>query len=284
MSSSTAPPSPADLSPSAPTEPATPGPASTPSIHAAAAAGYSAGADTYVKGRPDYPPELHAWLRDSVGIVPGAAVVDLGAGTGKFTQLLAKTGADVIAVEPVAEMLARLRVDLPGVTGVQGTATAIPLPDASADVVVCAQAFHWFATTAALDEMARVLKPGGRLALIWNLRDAHVPWVARMNEITDRHEGDVPRFYKGTWRGVFPHPAFEAPSESQFTNAHTGPAEDVIVKRVLSTSFISALPDDQRATVEAQLRRLIDETPDLKDPPHVAVPYLTFAFCARKRG
>lgn len=258
------------------------GPAMTIPLHRAAATGYAVGADTYVKGRPEYPPELLSWLREVAGVGASTTVVDLGAGTGKFTRLLVATGATVLAVEPVAQMLERLEADLPGVTGMQGTATSIPLPDASADVVVCAQAFHWFASREALDEIVRVLKPGGRLALVWNLRDASVPWVARMNDVADAHEGDVPRFYKGTWRDAFPHPALGELHESRFTNVHTGSPDDVVVKRVLSTSFISALPAEARREVEAQLRGIVDGEPALRGHDVVSVPYLTFAFCARK--
>lgn len=261
-----------------------PSPQTTPpgQVHQAATTGYAAGAATYAQGRPTYPPELAGWLRDVAGAGPGRTVVDLGAGTGKFTRLLVDSGAAVVAVEPVAPMLDRLRADLPGVQALAGSATAIPLPDDAADVLACAQAFHWFATPAALDEMARVLRPGGRLALVWNLRDAQVPWVARLNAIVDRHEGEVPRFYKGSWRAAFPHPALDALREWQFPHAHTGPAEDVIVKRALSTSFISALPPEGRQAVEAELRALIASEPALQQPV-VSVPYRTFAYCCTRQ-
>lgn len=117
----------------------------THSIHHAAAEGYQANADRYVKGRPDYPPEIAAWLRETIGLHAGMTVIDLGAGTGKFTPRLLETGAQVIAVEPVPQMLEKLSAALPQVKTLAGTAEAIPLPDESVDAVVCAQSFHWFA-------------------------------------------------------------------------------------------------------------------------------------------
>lgn len=133
-------------------------------IHPAAADGYRTGADTYVRGRPDYPPQVADWLTGTLGLNADKTVIDLGAGTGKFTGRLVATGAQVIAVEPVPEMLEKLSAALPDVLAVSGTATDLPLPNASVDVVVCAQAFHWFASPEALSEIARVLKPGGKLA------------------------------------------------------------------------------------------------------------------------
>ena len=135
-------------------------------VHHAAADGYASLASTYTRGRPDYPPEVAGWLRDHLGLEAGKTVLDLGAGTGKFTSRLIDTGAQVIAVEPVSGMLEKLATSFPHVDARSGTADAIPLPDASVDAVVCAQSFHWFATHAALAEIHRVLKPGGDFLLI----------------------------------------------------------------------------------------------------------------------
>ena len=252
-------------------------------IHHAAADGYASGAVTYVKGRPDYPPEVSAWLRDSLGLAAGATVLDLGAGTGKFTPRLLDTGAAVIAVEPVPAMLEKLASALPQVKALAGTATAIPLPDASVDAVVCAQAFHWFATPEALDEILRVLKPGGRLGLVWNLRDASVPWVARLDAIVNQAEGDTPRYYTGAWRQVFPHAGLTALQESQFSHGHTGTAEDVLLNRVRSTSFIAALAPQERQRIDAAIVELIASEPALRDQATITVPYQTAAFVAQKR-
>ena len=116
-------------------------------------------------------------------------VVDLGAGTGKLTRSLVALGHRVTAVEPLPEMIAHLLAAVPGVTAVQGGAEAIPLEAESADVVVAAQAFHWFDHGPALREIARVLRPGGSIALVWNTRDDREPWVAQLSEEVLGSEG-----------------------------------------------------------------------------------------------
>ncbi|WP_434634935.1 class I SAM-dependent methyltransferase [Chromobacterium sp. CV08] len=132
------------------------------SIHQAASQGFSKEAQAYERGRPAYSPALAGWLRDSLGVDAATAALDLGAGTGKFTRLLATVAGEVVAVEPVDEMRAELQASLPGLRALKGTAEAIPLPDASVDVVTCAQAFHWFAGEDALREIHRVLRACSR--------------------------------------------------------------------------------------------------------------------------
>ncbi|WP_415756098.1 class I SAM-dependent methyltransferase [Pseudomonas sp. LT1P18] len=253
-------------------------------VHHSAAAGYKTGADTYVRGRPDYPAQVADWLTGTLGLNADKAVVDLGAGTGKFTGRLVATGAQVIAVEPVAQMLEKLSEAFPEVLAVSGTAMDLPLPDASVDVVICAQAFHWFASTEALIEIARVLKPGGKLGLVWNQRDSRVSWVPKLDAIVNALEGDTPRYYTGTWRQAFPHPAFGPLQEQRFSHGHTGSPEDVIFNRVRSTSFVAALPAEERAKVDEQIRALIAAEPDLRGRDVVTVPYETAAFVAVKGG
>lgn len=251
-------------------------------VHHSAAAGYKTAADTYVRGRPDYPPQVADWLTRTLGLDAETAVVDLGAGTGKFTGQLIATGAQVIAVEPVPQMLEKLAAAFPDVLAVSGTAMDLPLPDASVDVVMCAQAFHWFASGEALTEIARVLKPGGKLGLVWNLRDTRVNWVPRLDAIVNALEGDTPRFYTGDWRRAFPHAAFGPLQEQQFSHGHTGSPEDVIFNRVRSTSFVAALSAVERARVDEQIRALIADEPELRGQDVVTVPYVTAAFFAVK--
>ncbi len=251
------------------------------SSHPIAARGYARGAQTYARGRPGFPPQALDWLRRDLGLGPGKTAVEVGAGTGKFTQLLAQTGAHVIAVEPVPEMLAKLSTDLPSVRPLRANADAMPLPAAVADVVICAQSFHWFATAAALAEFRRVLKPGGRLGLIWNVRDASIDWVAALEKIVDRHEGDAPRYYNDEWRSVFPAPGFGPLQEHAAPYVHRGSAEQVIIDRVASVSFIAALPDQERHAVLEEVRTLIADTPELAGESEVCMPYVTKMYWCR---
>lgn len=253
-------------------------------IHRAAAQGYGAEADTYVTGRPDYPAAVTGWLAADLGLGPGRRVLDLGSGTGKFLPTLRTTGASVVAVEPVDAMRARIAGAHPEVEALAGTAEAIPLDAASLDAVVCAQSFHWFATAAALTEIARVLRPGGRLGLIWNVRDETVPWVAALSRITDPHEGGAPRYRTGAWRAPFPAPDFGPLRERRWRHAHSGTPEAVILDRTLSVSFIAALPSAERARVAAAVRALIADTPELAGRATLDFPYVTTAYSSVRAG
>jgi SAM-dependent methyltransferase len=128
-------------------------------------------ADEYEQTRPTYPPAL----LDVLPLDADAAVLDLGAGTGKLTRVLAERYRDVTAVEPLANMRAMLERVVPGVTALPGSAERIPLDDGSVDGVFAAQAFHWFDKPVALPEIARVLRPGGVFAIVWNQGNDDLP-------------------------------------------------------------------------------------------------------------
>ena len=251
-------------------------------VHTSAQQGFSTQAVTYAQGRPDYPRQLTGWLADTLHIDALSSVIDLGAGTGKFTRLLSTLAPTLIAVEPVAAMGAQLTKLLPDVRLVNGTAESIPLPTASADAVVCAQAFHWFSTEAALAEIYRVLKPEGRLGLVWNVRDESVDWVAAITAIITPYEGDTPRFHTGRWREAFTGEYFSEPEMTCFPYSHVGSPQEVIMDRFLSVSFIAALPDAAKAVVTAQLQVLIDTHPALKGRDTVAFPYQTQAYVCHR--
>ena len=151
-----------------------------PDSHSRRARSFGPVADLYREARPGYPPEAVAWTLEHA---PGNDVLDLAAGTGKLTEVIAATGAHVTAVEPLEEMRRELAVTVPAATRLPGSAERIPLADGSVDAVLVGQAFHWFDQQCALEEMARVLRPGGVVGLIWNLRDESEEWAQGVTEV-----------------------------------------------------------------------------------------------------
>jgi ubiquinone/menaquinone biosynthesis C-methylase UbiE len=251
-------------------------------VHQAAAQGFCSSAALYQHGRPDYPPQLLDWLRQALRLEPGRTALDVGAGTGKFTRLLLQTGARVAAVEPIEAMRAQLLRLLPGVTLLAASAQALPLADGSVDALLCAQAFHWFASEQTLQEFGRVLTPGGKLGLVWNVRDETCGWVAAISRIVAPYQGDTPRFHGGEWRRLFPNQLFSNLQESVFSYQHVGSARQVILDRMLSVSFIAALPPAERAKVAGRLEALIATEPQLKGRAEIAFLYLTRAYCSTR--
>ena len=219
-------------------------------IHPAAAAGFGRGAAAYERGRPGYPDVAVDRL---VAAVPGRRIIDLAAGTGKLTRLLAARGCDVVAVEPVAEMRALVE---PPARAVDGVAEAIGLPDASADAVTVAQAFHWFDGPRALAEIHRVLRPGGVLALLWNRRDLRVALQQRLTALLEPHRGGVPAHHDDAWRAAIEDsPLFGPLREETFANEQVVDA-DALADRVGSISFVGAMGEGERASLLADVRAL----------------------------
>jgi SAM-dependent methyltransferase len=249
----------------------------------------------YERGRPGYPEEAVAELVRRLGVAPGATVLDLAAGTGKLTRQLLATGADLLAVEPVAAMRDRLARalapgpgDAPGrpawVRVVGGTAEAIPVRDGSLDAVTVGQAFHWFDGPRAVAELHRVLRPGGWLGLIWNVRDESRPAVAAITAILDRHAGDAPRYRDGRWRAAFDAgDGFTPLGQRTFHHLHHLDRAAVL-DRFASISFIAALPDADRARVLAEIDRVIDAEPSLAGQDRIGLPYRTDLYWCQRRG
>jgi len=140
-------------------------------VHDVAARGFGDAAEAYEQARPSYSADAVAWLVEQLGITPGATVCDLAAGTGKLTRVLVPAGAALLAVEPVEGMRTVLHRELPAVPVAAAVAEALPFADGALDAVTVAQAFHWFDRPRAYAELARVLRPGGGLSLVWNTRD-----------------------------------------------------------------------------------------------------------------
>jgi len=252
------------------------------SVHRAAEVGFARAADAYERGRAMFPADAVAAMLASTGAAPGVTLLELGAGTGKLTRSLTGSGARVIALEPVAEMRAKLAAGVPGAELLDAVAEAIPLADGSVDAVVAAQAYHWFDPEAATAEVARVLRPGGAVALVWNRRDERVAWMRDLSRILDTRSGDAPRYRNGTWRRGFDgNPAF-APLELHTWPHRGAEGRDVVMARVASMSFVAALDDEPRATLLAQIEELVATHPDTRGREDVALPYVTELFTTRK--
>ena len=187
-------------------------------------------------------------------------MVDLAAGTGKLTRALAGIGCAVTAVEPVAEMRELIREPA---RALEGTAEAIPLDDRSADLVTVGQAFHWFDWEVALAEVHRVLRPGGHLALIWNVRLLEDPVQAAVEALLGPYTDRIPRHRDGEWRrSIEESPLFGPFGERFFANEQRLDA-DALVDRVASTSVVGALGDEERDAVLARARALAADGPVL---------------------
>lgn len=250
------------------------------SIHDAAARGFARGAEEYERGRPSYAAGAVELLVRELSIGPDTTVVDVGAGTGKFTRLLVPTGARVVGVEPVAEMREVFGRVLPGVEVVDGTAESMPLGDALADVVTAAQTFHWVDAVPAVAEVARVLRPGGGFGLVWNSRDTSVPWVRQVKELMDRVAGDAPRYGSasgGGWRqAVADHGGFGPVERAEVGHEHPMTPETMRA-RVASTSYVSALPDAEREEVLREVDAIVAPL-----GASFAEPYVTEVFWCRR--
>ena len=226
------------------------------------AARFGAVAATYERARPTYPDAVLAVLAGRAGVGPGARVLDLAAGTGKLTRQLAALGADVVAVEPSAGMRAACAAAVPGVPVVDGTAEAIPAGAGETDIVTVAQAFHWFRTAAALDEIARVLRPGGWLAIV-----RHEPpttgWARELWELRHRRAGFDGSAYPGRgWQAALAADARFAPAETTTVAIRRETTVADELAEAESRSFVHTLDPDRRRAVLAEVTGFLATHPE----------------------
>jgi SAM-dependent methyltransferase len=252
-------------------------------VHEVAAEGFSDPAD-YEAARPSYPPDAVAWFVENLNIAPGAAVADVAAGTGKLTRLLVPTGADLLAIEPVAGMRASFRKLLPDVRIVAGTAEALPIAASALDAMTVAQAWHWFDHDRATAEAARVLRPGARLGLVWNARDRSEPWVDEVWSIMDRVEKRAPWRDHENWRDSALHRSMSGFGELQaaeFRHAQAMTPEGV-VQRVASVSHVAVLAPDERQQVLDEVREVLATDPAVRGRESVEITYRVDCFWAER--
>ena len=231
-------------------------------INEAAATGFGRAAGEYERARPSYPRAVLDALPSS------GTVIDLAAGTGKLTRLLR---GDVVAIEPVHAMRTVAATFAPTVAG---TAEVLPLRDACADAVTVAQAFHWFDAPRALAEIARVLRPGGTLLLVWNDRDKRVPWVEAYSAVVHAHDPGTAYESDLDYAPVVAASGWFTPLElTEADNVQADVTVDVVVQRALSTSYVAAASDEVRAQVERDVRSLLAGFDEPFDFPYVTQIY-----------
>lgn len=241
----------------------------------ARASSFESGAAVYRATRPSYPDEAVRWS------VPASArdVLDLAAGTGKLTERLVALGYHVVAVEPSDAMRAELTTLLPSVESHAGTAEAMDLPDSSVDAVTIAQAWHWVDEPAASAEIARVLRPGGQVAAIWNIRDTTVDWVGRWTEIV--HRGDTLGPGLKYWDPVFGSSFTDVERATFHWTQPLRPGDLRLLAN--SRSHLLLLPDDERDALLDEVDDLVATHPDLRGRDVIDVPYRTECYRSRLR-
>jgi len=231
-------------------------------------------AERYDRLRPSYPADALRW---AIGDPP-ARVLDLGAGTGLLSRALAALGHEVVPVEPDPAMRAQLTAASPGLTPLAGSAEQVPLPDASVDAAVAGQAYHWFDRAVAHPEIARVLRPGGRFAAIWNRRDESVPWVAELSTVTDDDTAG---------RGIRePSPAVDSfgprfgPVEQASFHHTTSHTPDTLAGLIATRSYYLTAGADRQRELERRVHDLCTSHPDLAGRASFPLPYQTLVYRA----
>ncbi|GAA2604780.1 class I SAM-dependent methyltransferase [Dactylosporangium fulvum] len=236
---------------------------------AAHASSFGPAATLYDRIRPRYPRPALQWALDGDTTLD---VVDLGAGTGILTRQLIELGHRVVAVEPDPKMRAQIGGDAR-----EGNATAIPLGDASADVVTAGQAYHWFPGEPAHTEIARVLRPGGRFIPIWNVRDESVPWVAELTAVFDGHRGRDALDERHLPADQF-GPRFGPAELRTFPWSATHTVESLL-DLIRSRSYYLVSDEATRTQLERHVRDLVARSVQTEE---LELPYLTYVYRATK--
>ena len=227
---------------------------------------FGAVAAAYAEHRPDYPADAVRWIVAPTGRgVDGLRVLDLGAGTGKLTAVLAGLGADVTAVEPDEAMLAELRRQVPSARALPGPAEAIPLADGSVDAVLCGQSMHWFDMSRAVPEIARVLAAGGVLGALWNSDDDGVEWVAGLRDVAQQAGSPVVSERRAEAAGFGPEqfaPELFAPTErAEFANGQTRTA-DSLLATLRTHSAVLVMDPAERDRLLGEIRDYLASRPE----------------------
>lgn len=235
--------------------------------------GFAQGTDRYERARPSYAAEAVEHLCAGAGIGPGTRVLDLAAGTGKLTRLLVERGAKVVAVEPSAAMRETFARVVEGVPVYAGSAERIPAPAGAYDVVTVAQAFHWFEPEAALGEIARVLRPGGALAMVWNELDESEAFVAGLHEVAEWPFHKL-HDYRSELAAAEPF----APAERRVFRWRDELTHDQVLERFSTFSYVAAMEAEPKAQLMSRVREFVQAHAE-----PVELAYLTDTYVAPRR-
>lgn len=262
---------------------------STTDVHTTAQEGFVEGL-TYEKSRPSYTDELVNYVIQSLYTGAGQQskydILELGSGTGKFTRTILKylkNPAHYLATDPSANFLETFKSLSPDVEAKQCDSTNIPVTDGSVQNIVCAQCFHWFANEVSLDEMCRVLVPGGKILLVWNSKDWDVGWVRSMEDILTRYYDGTPRAIKRDWK-----PVIERHSGLQFVEHKFLPgvtnmvgSKEFVIDHFSSISVIARLDYEEKKKVREEYKAVLDS--HFKDTEQIHIPFYSEFYCVEKR-
>jgi SAM-dependent methyltransferase len=244
-------------------------------LHARRADSFGAQAEAYAEHRPDYPVAAIRWALEPLGTSEPLDVLDLAAGTGKLTSVLVAEGHRVTAVEPNEQMLSELVRRVHDVRALPGHAEHIPVPDQTLDAVFVGTAFHWFDQEKALPEIARVLRPGGVVAAMWNESDPSAEWVTEFEGLSatsvESQQQDP--------TGVMTYPSFGVVERKTFPHAHRRDSPEALIATVNTHSRMLVVDDAERAAINDKMLAFLRERPETSNGPF-DVPLRTEVFRA----
>jgi SAM-dependent methyltransferase len=250
-------------------------------VHSTARGGYGRAAETYAQSRPSYPDGAVDWLLD--GLCEPAKVVEVGAGTGKFTAQLVERAVEVLAVEPVRAMRDRLPALGPCVIALDATAERLPFGSASVPALIASQSLHWTDIPAALAEFDRVLVPSGGIGLIWNYRDIEVAWQRDLDTLLTELRGDAPHSRDGRWECAVDASIFSVVSSAAWR--WSVPTDQPgVVARVRSVSYVAVMPEEAQRRVDERVGEILRDHGLDARAEGFGFPYVTEAYIVRRRA
>lgn len=238
--------------------------------------------ESYEKSRPDYSSYSVELIVEKFSVTPNSKILELGAGTGKFTTALVNKNFKPVVNDWCSQMLGVLNIKYPYLETLHADAHRLPLEENRFDIVVTAQSFHWFATKDALSEIFRVLKPNGYLVIIFQERVENTEWIKEFHKILYSYPYDVrARFELGLWKNIFDDQEFFGSLEHESFPYTQYLAKEDLVHRALGMSFLTSLPADKRDDAVAKVKNLYETHAELREKEIIEFFYKTHIYWAR---